>query len=359
MRTLAYIVAGVPAAIGVAFVAQSAYVTSDPETAHTAAATYGLIAAVAFGLPAFALAVANVGRRRAAWALAVLAFFAMAANWTNTLASLSGRSAGTVAEAAKAKSGVADARKEIDRIALVREALGTFAAADADAVHAARDAVTSAERTRKAECDKRGNNCRARELDEQKAREALTAMAAAKVATDQAAALDTEAARLRKLIEKAPADPSTNPLGEALASILPVTAASAATVQQALVALILELAIAAILAAPELLRPRHTARVPCAGAERSAPDVQKPVTPAAAPNVIKVLADIVKPADRRKRVEIEDVLRIYVEACKQRGADAASLEAFGAQAKAFADAAGIRVLASGGKVFWCGVKLAS
>ena len=70
-----------------------------------------------------------------------------------------------------------------------------------------------------------------------------------------------------------------------------------------------------------------------------------------------MLVDIVKPADRRKRVEIEDVLRTYIDPCKQRGADAASLDTFGAQAKAFADAAGIRVLTSGGKVFWCGVKL--
>lgn len=345
MKALAYIVAGIPALIGVAFVAQSAYVTSDPATAPTAAATYGLIAAVAFGLPAFALAVANVGRRGAAVVIGVLAFFAMLANWTNTLASLTHRSAGTVAESAKVKGNVADARETLDRLAKARDALGTFAAADADAVEAARDAVASAERTRKAECDKRGNNCRARELDEQKAREALTAIAAAKVTTDQAAALDTEAARLRKLIETSPATPTGNAIGVALAAILPVTAASAATVQQALVALILELAIAVILAAPELLRPRHTARVP--------------IAPPCVPNVVKVLADIVKPADRRQRVEIEDVLRTYADACKQRGADAASLEAFGAQAKAFADAAGIRVLTSGDKVFWCGVRLSA
>ena len=37
----------------------------------------------------------------------------------------------------------------------------------------------------------------------------------------------------------------------------------------------------------------------------------------------------------------------------------ASLDTFGAQAKAFADAARIRVLTSGGKVFWCGVKLSA
>jgi hypothetical protein len=41
----------------------------------------------------------------------------------------------------------------------------------------------------------------------------------------------------------------------------------------------------------------------------------------------------------------------------KRGAEVASADVFGAQAKAFSDAAGIRILSSGGKLFWCGVKL--
>ena len=89
------------------------------------------------------------------------------------------------------------------------------------------------------------------------------------------------------------------------------------------------------------------------------PAEQSQPAPATSPNVVKVLADVVRPADRRKRVEIEDVLRTYIETCKQRGVNAASLDTFGAQAKAFADAAGIRVLTSNGKVFWCGVKLSA
>ena len=77
----------------------------------------------------------------------------------------------------------------------------------------------------------------------------------------------------------------------------------------------------------------------------------------AAPNVVRVLGAILQPADRRKRVEIEDVLRSYMAACKANGNDVAPLDAFAVQAKAFAEATGIRVLTSGGKVFWCGVKL--
>jgi hypothetical protein len=79
--------------------------------------------------------------------------------------------------------------------------------------------------------------------------------------------------------------------------------------------------------------------------------------PEAKPNVLGVLADVVAPADRRKRLEIADVFAAYAAACKARGAEVASADVFGTQAKAFTDAAGIRVLASGGKLFWCGVKL--
>lgn len=84
-----------------------------------------------------------------------------------------------------------------------------------------------------------------------------------------------------------------------------------------------------------------------------------PATPMAIPqpNVIDVLIDVVQPADRRKRVELEEIHRAYAKACKARGADLAAVEIFGAQAKAFSEAAGIRTLASNGKVYWCGIRL--
>jgi hypothetical protein len=69
----------------------------------------------------------------------------------------------------------------------------------------------------------------------------------------------------------------------------------------------------------------------------------------AKPNVVDVLA-VVAPADRRKRLEIADVFAAYAAACKARGAEVASVDLFGSQAKAFTEAAGIRVLASGGKL---------
>ena len=74
---------------------------------------------------------------------------------------------------------------------------------------------------------------------------------------------------------------------------------------------------------------------------------------------MKVLGGIVLPASRRLRVEIEDVHRGYVTARKVQGFEVAGVEVFGTQAKAFAEAAGIRTLASDGKLYWCGVQIAA
>jgi hypothetical protein len=76
-------------------------------------------------------------------------------------------------------------------------------------------------------------------------------------------------------------------------------------------------------------------------------------------SVVQVLTEIVKPADRRTRVELEDLHRAYLQACQAQGVPVAGVQVFGAHAKAFAEAAGIRVLSSDGKLFWCGVKLAA
>jgi hypothetical protein len=88
--------------------------------------------------------------------------------------------------------------------------------------------------------------------------------------------------------------------------------------------------------------------------EPTAPDA-----PANDDAVVQVLLEVVKPAERRKRVEIADVLAAYVATCKAQGVEVADTETFGAQAKAFAKAAGIHVLSSGGKLYWCGAQLAN
>ena len=64
-RVSAYVLAGIPAAIGVAFVARYAFVTSDTEIDGAANAfLFGMIAAGAFAGPACAIAVGRNGPQR-------------------------------------------------------------------------------------------------------------------------------------------------------------------------------------------------------------------------------------------------------------------------------------------------------
>jgi hypothetical protein len=126
-RALAYVVAGIPAAIGVAFLARYAFVTSDtPVDGIATAFLLGMIATGAFVGPAVAIAVGGNGRPGAAFVLWVLTCFAIAANWSHTLGAIAHRTAGTEAETAKASATIADARGELARIAAERKALPAF-----------------------------------------------------------------------------------------------------------------------------------------------------------------------------------------------------------------------------------------
>ena len=210
----AYLFAGVPAVIGVAFVARYAYVTSD--TAIDSASNaflFAMIAVGAFAGPAMVIAVGNAGRKRTAWVFGFLKVLAIVANWTHTLGAIAQRGAGTEAANAKARSDVADDRKELARLERALADLGRFTPTDADAVAAARAAVEAAERSRKAECGngdlkQRGPRCVQREADEAIARTVFTTASANKATTDKAAKLDTEAAAVRARLAKAPACPS-------------------------------------------------------------------------------------------------------------------------------------------------------
>ena len=63
------------------------------------------------------------------------------------------------------------------------------------------------------------------------------------------------------------------------------------------------------------------------------------IPPATSLNAVRVLRQIVQPAGPRHRVEVGEVRRAYVEACRRADAEIAPVEVFGPQAKQFADAA--------------------
>jgi hypothetical protein len=258
-RILAYIVAGVPAVIGVSFVVRFAFVTSDTEIDGAATAfLFGVVAIGAFAGPAVAIAVSNNGRKQAAIVLWMLAVLAVLANWSHTLGAIAHRGAGTEAATSKAKDDTAADRAALQRIEHQLASSMQFVPATQSAVDAARQAVASAERTRIAECgannETRRTRCREREADEAAARKALAGVEANKAATDRSSSLDAEATTIRARLAKARPTPSTNALGEAIGRFLQVSAVTAATFQQAFVSAIVELLIAAALALPELLR---------------------------------------------------------------------------------------------------------
>lgn len=262
-RIGAYVLASIPAVIGVWFVARFAYVSSD--TAIDGASNaflFGMIAVGAYAGPATALMVAANGRKGAAVLLWLLAALAMLTNWSHTLGAIASRGAGTEAERVKAKADDKDDRAELHRLTSERARM-TFTRATAETATAARAAVAAAERTRLSECGngdlrQRGPNCRTRETEEQAARTALTAVLADVALTEQATRLENDAAAVRTRLAKAPPIIDANPLGTALGRLLPMSAATAATFQQGFSSAIVELLIAAALALPELLRKVRT-----------------------------------------------------------------------------------------------------
>ena len=347
MKVLAYLLCSVPAAIGVWFLADAAHSTSDSGAAG--AAQLGLIAAAAYVGPLLALIVWRNGYKVASAVLWLLTAGAMVANLSQTLDALANRGAGKNAEAAKLAVTVRTDRATLKRLSDERQAM-RFAAADADAVRAAQAAVTSAEAIRVRECGngdpkQRGPNCRTRESEEQAKRDGLAAVLANKALTDQATKLDAEIARVTARLDKAPPVRETHS-GNLFASIFSLSPITAASYQQQVFAALIEAIIAASLCLPELLRK----------AERSAPAAVPVVRP---PTVVKVLGDILQPGAARARVELTDVRASYLAACQALGVKPADADTFVDQAKAFAEATGIRIMSSGGKVWWCGVKLAA
>jgi hypothetical protein len=258
---LAYIVAGIPALIGIAFVARYAFVTSDTPTDGAATAfLFGMVAAGAFAGPAIAVAVKNRGRKTAAlvwWALATLA---IVANWTHTLSAIAHRGAGLDAHSTKITADTATDRKTLTRLEREIAEIPAFTPT-AEAVAAARSAAEIAQRNRIAECgpsnETRGRRCIDRENDERAKQDALTKALENKATTERASGLEASAAAVRKQLADAPPAPPGNALGRMLGRFLPVSAAAAATMQQAFVSAIVELLIAAVLALPELLRSPH------------------------------------------------------------------------------------------------------
>jgi hypothetical protein len=361
-RVIAYLIAGIPAGIGIWFIADYAFATSDD--GYSAAFQLGLIAATAYVMPAIALAVTNNGRRLAAFFLGCLAIGAIVANWSQTLDALANRGAGKEAEAAKLSATVKSDRARLERIERERAALPNVSAAD-ETVKAAQAAVFAAERIRTAECEKRGPNCRTRETEEQAKRDALSKVLADKAIADKAAKLDREASEINARLVKAPAV-KENSVGKTLGALLSLSAVSAATFQQQFFSAIVELAIAAFLALPELLRPRHA---PTAKREEQPQFETGPQQELAPPkprlisnqtpavSVADYVAERIK-AVKGGKLAFRDVYRDYEAAAQRRGETALDPEQFTASLAKLCEGTSVYARENQGTVYLINVRFA-
>jgi hypothetical protein len=384
-RALIYFLAGVPGAIGVAFVARYAYVTSD--TAIDGASTaflYGMIALAAYGGPAAVIAVWANGWRVASCVLAIVVAATMVANISQTLGAIANRNAGGEADRAKAEDQIGRDRSRLAQVDAELKLL-PLATITAEAVSSARAAVAVAERSREVECASgRGTRCQQAERDEASKRDALIRLTEGLGASETRAKLSAEGAALRARLQSAPAVREKDPLAKTLAELLSIPEEKAGKLQHGALAVIFELVVAAILALPELLKPRGKAARP-----EDAPQAQPPAPlPAVISEVVEepqpqrlailpppkpkiatsseqtagavgdILADIIEPAPRQ-RLEIEDAYLGYAAECKRRGSIPLPPEQFVEALHRFAVACAIPTKMLRGQVYLDGVGLAN
>jgi hypothetical protein len=354
MRTLFGCLAGVLGAISIALAARYGYKGADTLVDGTIAAImFGAIALCAFLFDGAAVRLWFHGHRLGAVVTGLIAFLALVVTFTNSLGAIAARGDATLAERAKAVDTRKQDQADLARLTAERAAMPSFTPTTAEAVSAAREAVNAAERTRKAECGngdlkQRGKHCREREIDEGKARTALSAAVTNKAATDRAAQLDTDIRALRRRLDGGPAVADANPLGAVLGVLLGMGAATVTAWQQAVMAAVFELCLVGVMVAFELLGHRKGAASMPAGAARADAvreaalegTVILPVRPALPPprkargkatsakasTVRAYLRDHLFPADNGERMDIMAMVRAYRAWCAEKGMEPAPLD---------------------------------
>ena len=144
------------------------------------ALVFGSIALCAFLFDVAAVRLWFMGHRLGSVTIGVIAAAALIVTFTNSLGAIAGRADMTLAERTRLADARKDDRAELKRLQDVLTALGGFTATDEAAVAAAKRSADTATSNRIAECDKRGPNCRQRELEEQIAARTLASVTAGK-----------------------------------------------------------------------------------------------------------------------------------------------------------------------------------
>jgi hypothetical protein len=222
-------------------------VSDDPIDGAITAFLFVVIAIGAIGGPAVAL---HLFRTSSGWsrlwgvAAAVIAVTALVANLSNSLGAISGRADKRFSERAHIVQARKDDRGELERLVRERATVPVFAVTAEAAIEAAHAAVSAAEASRLAECDRRGQRCRDREGDEAARRTELVAVLRDKATSDRAGKLDAAIASLSAKLGTAPPVNRIDPLADTLGQLLQLAPETAATGQQIITVVVAELLIA-------------------------------------------------------------------------------------------------------------------
>jgi hypothetical protein len=244
------------------------------------AVVFGAIALCAFLFDAAAVRLWFLGHRIGSAIIGLIAAAALIVTFTNSLGAIAGRADTTLAQRTRVADARADDRREQARLEKALADLGGFTPTDEEAVLAARRAADTATTNRTVECDKRGPNCRARELDEQTAASHLATVTAAKAATDRARQLEAEIRVVRARLEEGEPIGAPNPLGNVLALLFGHAASVLTAWQQAIVAAVFELCLVGVMVIYELLGHGPAKRV-AVGITSADASEARPATPVA------------------------------------------------------------------------------
>jgi hypothetical protein len=245
------------------------------------AVVFGAIALCAFLFDAAAVRLWFLGHRIGSAIIGLIAAAALIVTFTNSLGAIAGRADTTLAQRTRVADARTDDRREQARLEKALADLGGFTPTDKEAVLAARRAADTATANRTVECDKRGPNCRARELDEQTAASHLATVTASKSTTDRARQVEAEIKVVRARLEAGEPIGAPNPLGNALALLFGHAASVLTAWQQAIVAAVFELCLVGVMVIFELLGHGTVARIAVGATSADASDARPamPVPP--------------------------------------------------------------------------------
>ena len=198
MRALFAVLAVLLGLASICLTARYGYKSADTEIdGIISAVVFGGIALCAFLFDAAAVRLWFMKHHLGAGLIGFIAAAALIVTFSNSLGGIVSRTDAVMAQRQGAADSRADNRRELLRLEKALADLGKFTPADEEAVKAAKRAADTATSNKAAECDKRGPNCRQRELDEAAAATNLATVAAAKTATDRARKLEADIAAMK------------------------------------------------------------------------------------------------------------------------------------------------------------------